>query len=41
MITEAVGLVSFGVDTEELGDIRGLNEELIQPLLPEVIEFIG
>jgi hypothetical protein len=41
VISEAVGLVSFRVDTEHLGNIRSFDEALIEHLLSEVIEFVG
>ena len=41
MIAEAVRVVGFGIDTEHLGNIRSLDEALIEHLLPVVIEFVG
>lgn len=39
--SEAVAGVHFGVDTEEVGEIRGLYEASIEELLSGIVELIG
>lgn len=41
MITEAMRTVNLRVDTKHTSNIRAFNKELIQHLLPHIIEFIG
>lgn len=36
-----MGRVHFGVDTQQVGQIRSFNEALVEHLLSEVVELVG